>query len=156
MAKSNDLFDGIEKVDSPAPLTVDTLLKMLIKSQEEAAEANKKLGEAILESRKPYVDPKVLEQKAKDLEERRRMIALEAAQKVATKRLCPHTRENGTPNIKWHQHSNNIILGVCGRCFSQFDARNQEDLELLRRDLKSMKNMGRAGAHAARNVIIDF
>jgi hypothetical protein len=147
--------DVVAKVVFPATLTTDDLLKMLLKTQADLAESQGKLAEAILESRKPYVDPKVLAQKQKDLEDRRKQIAQDQRQKAATKRICPHKRENGTYNIKWMSHSNNITLGVCGTCASQFDARNPEDLKLLRDDLKSIKNMGRAGAHAVRGSIID-
>jgi hypothetical protein len=43
------------------------------------------------------------------------------------------------------EHSNGIILGVCGTCFSQFDAtHNAKDRALLQRDGTAKKNMGRA------------
>jgi hypothetical protein len=142
---------AIEKVDTPAPiLTNDQLLKMLIDSQKEQAKANELLAQALLESRKPYVDPAVLEQKKRDLEERKRQVAIVQEQRVATKQACPHTRTDSEGtfgdvlNIKWQEHSNGIILGVCGTCFSQFDARNPKDLALLRKDGKAQKNMGRA------------
>ena len=155
MAKNNENLDGIQKADFPAGPSYEELLKMLADSQKANAEALKEMASALLESRKPYVDPKVLEQKAQALEERRKQILNEQRAKVATKRNCPHIREvNGTPNIKWMQHSNGIVLGVCGTCFSQFDAtRNAEDRELFRKDLKSMRNMGRAGEHAKRTEI---
>ena len=149
-----DLLAGVPKAGTPAPLTVEQLTTMLIQTQKDLAESQSKMADALIESRKPYVDPKVLEAKRLELEERRKAIAMDQAERVARKKVCPHTRENGTPNIKWQQHSNNIILGVCGSCFSQFDARNSEDLKLLRMDLKSQKNMGRAGQHAVRGAII--
>lgn len=144
----------VPKTGTPALLTVEQLATMLLQTQQQLAESQGKLAEAILEARKPYVDPKVLEAKRQELEERRKMIEMDAAERAARKKICPHERENGTPNIKWQQHSNNIVLGVCGTCFSQFDARRPEDLALLRRDLKSQKNMGRAGAHAVRGLVI--
>jgi hypothetical protein len=145
----------ITRVDSPAPLGVETLMKMLIESQAETAKANKALAEAIMESRKPYVDPKVLEQKRKDLEDRQKQIQQDQRIRAATKRICPHVRENGTQNIKWMEHSNGITMGVCGTCRSEFDTRNPEDLALLRRDLKSIKNMGRSGSHARRGAVLE-
>lgn len=151
MAKNNE--ENIPKSEFPATLSNETLFQMLIDSQKSNAEANKLLAEALLESRKPYVDPKVLEQKARDLEERRMHIQMQQRQKIATKKTCPHTRENGTPNVKWMSHSNNIVKGVCGTCFSEFDARNPADYEFLRKDLKSHRNMGRAGEHAKRTEI---
>lgn len=146
----------VTKTSVAAPtLTTEMLLKMLIDTQKQLAESQEKMAEAILESRKPYVDPKVLEQKKKDLEERHRQIALELRMKQATKRICPHKRENGTYNIKWMEHSNHITTGVCGTCRSEFDTRNTDDLRLLRDDLKSIKNMGRSGAHAMRGAIVE-
>lgn len=159
-ASADDNFGGVknerfQQTEQSAGLSTDVLLKLLIKTQEDLAKSQEKLGEALLESRKPYVDPKVLEQKKRDLEERRKMIATEQKNRAATKKICPHRRENGTWNIRWMQHSNNIVLGVCGQCFSQFDARNPEDLAILRQDLKSIKNMGRAGQHAMKGVLIE-
>ena len=153
--QANDDFDAVEKVNVPAGLSTEMLLQLLLKSFEEQGRSNKELAAAILESRKPYVDPNVLKQKQEALEERRKQIAVEYRQKVATKRICPHKRENGTYNIKWMAHSNNITMGVCGTCRSEFDTRNPDDLRLLRDDLKSIKNMGRSGAHAVRGAIVE-
>lgn len=145
----------ISKSDSPALMTTEEILKLLLSTQQQLADSQKQLADAILESRKPYVDPKVLEQKKQALEERQRQIQLEYRQRVATKRICPHKRENGTYNIKWMEHSNHITTGVCGTCRSEFDTRNPADLRLLRDDLKSIKNMGRSGPHAMRGAIVE-
>ncbi|MHB8501505.1 MAG: hypothetical protein ACYDHE_11245 [Candidatus Acidiferrales bacterium] len=156
MAKQpNDDMDVIEKAGTPAPLSTEMLLKMLIDTQKQLAESQNAMAAALLESRKPYVDPKVLEQKQLALEERRKQINVEYRQRVATKKICPHKRENGTYNIKWMEHSNHITTGVCGTCRSEFDTRNQDDLKLLRDDLKSIKNMGRSGAHAMRGILVE-
>ena len=144
---------SIKKVDTPAGLSNEMLIEMLVKSQAENAASNKLLAEAILESRKPYVDPRVLEQKEIALKERQAEIKRTAAIRVATKKGCPHVRDNGTSNIKWMEHSNNIVKGVCGSCFSEFDSRSAADVELVRRDPKSVKGMGRAGQHANNRFI---
>ena len=137
---------NIEKVSTPAPtFTNEQLIKLLIDQQRETAKAYEKLGEALLESRKPYVDPAVLKAKQLELEERRRQVALEWRKRVATKRQCRHMRTQaglngeltfieGKYNIKWHEHSNGIVTGVCGTCFSQFDTRNPEDRKLAAAD----------------------
>jgi hypothetical protein len=151
--------DVVSKVDFPVTLTTDQVMRMLLQTQADLAKSQQQLADAILESRKPYVDPKVLAQKQKQLEERRQQIAHDQAVKIATKKQCPHTRENGTSNIKWMEHSNGIILGVCGTCASQFCAKGPDatasDRDLLRKDLKSLKNMGRAGQHAQAGAIIE-
>ena len=145
----------VEKVDSPAPLTMEQVLKMLLDQNRETAQSNKALAEAILESRKPYIDPKYiaeLEQRRKD---RKALVDQEFKNRTYAKKACPHLNEGGKLNIKWMQHSNGIILGVCGSCKSEFDAtHNREDAQLLRQDPKSIRNMGRAGEHAKRGVEI--
>ncbi len=143
----------VTKTNSPAGLSTETLLKMLVDSQKQNTEANQKLAEALLESRKPYVDPKVLKAQQDALEEKKRAVEIELRNRQHRKASCPHIRDNGTPNVKWMEHSNGITKGVCGGCFSEFDTRNPEDLKILRRDLKSIRNMGRAGQHARQNVI---
>jgi hypothetical protein len=151
--------DVVTKVDTVAPLTMEQMTKLLLQTLAEQAKTQKQLAEAILESRKPYVDPKVLADKQRQLEERRKQIEMDQRIKIATKKVCPHTRENGTSNIKWMEHSNGIILGVCGTCNSQFCATGPDaiaaDANLLRTDLKSRKNMGRAGQHARLGAVIE-
>ena len=149
---SNDTNETpkVTKVAEPAGLTNDQLLKMLVDVQKEAANSNRLLAEALLESRKPYIDPAVLEAKRKAGEEREKEVAQTMRIKIATKAQCPHLRTNSDGsygdklNIKWMEHSQGIIKGVCGTCFSEFDTRNPKDVEVLRRDGKAMKNMGRA------------
>ena len=141
--------ENIEKTKFAAPtLSTDTLLKMLVDAQRDAAESNRKLAEAMLESRKPYVDPKVLAQKQAELEEKKKAVEIALAQKRYLRENCSHLREiDNTSNIKWMQHSNGIIKGVCGSCFSEFDTRNPNDFALIRGDAKAARNMGKAGQH---------
>lgn len=142
----------VTKVDFPAELSKDDLLRMLQDSLNKQAEANTKLAEALFESRKPYVDPKVLEARKREAEERKKMIDIELRQRIGRKQACPHVRENGTSRIQWMEHSNGVIKGVCGHCAAEFDARNPADANLLRGNLKAIKNMGRAGSHARKGV----
>lgn len=146
----------VEKVNTPAPeLSMAQVFKMLLDQQKETARAYEKLSEALLESRKPYVDPAVIKAKQLELEERRRQVALEWRKRQATKQQCLHRRTNSDGsyhekyNIKWQEHSNGIILGVCGTCFSQFDARNPKDREFLVKDGGAYKKMGHARGVAA-------
>jgi hypothetical protein len=75
---------------------------------------------------------------------------MEIRNRANARKFCAHLNEGGKPNIKWMQHSNGIILGVCGTCKSEFDARKPDDAKFLAMDLKSQRNMGRAGEHARR------
>lgn len=136
-----------------AGLSTEALLKLLIQVQGEAAQSNRELAASILESRKPYVDPRVLEQKRLALEERQAEIRRTLRLRILTKQQCPHVRDNGTSSINWMEHSNNIVKGVCSGCFSEFDTRNAEDLKLLRANPKAIKAMGRAGQHASNRFI---
>lgn len=140
---------------TPAPVTVEMLLKMLIEQSKETAKSNKELSDALLESRKPYVDPRVIEEREQRRKDREALVDLTRRQRAYAKRACPHINEGGKPNIKWMQHSNGIILGVCGTCQSQFDAtHNRDDARLLMQDPKSLRWMGRAGEHAKKGVDI--
>ena len=143
--------EKVTKVVSPAPaLSTDQLLQLLVDTQKENSKNQKLLAEALLESRKPYVDPAVLEQKRQAGEEKRKQVAITILQRTETKKQCLHRRTNNDGtfgeklNIKWQEHSGGIVLGVCGTCFSQFDSRNPEDLKWLRMDGVAIKNMGRA------------
>jgi len=143
----------IEKVNTPASLTVEELLKMFIEQAKESAKANQELAAAILESRKPYVDPKVVEARIQALKDRAALVEMELRNRQNAKKYCPHLNEGGSSNIKWHMHSNGIILGVCGTCRSEFNAStNREDALLLRQNPKGIRNMARAGDHAKRGV----
>jgi hypothetical protein len=136
-----------------AGMTTEQLLQLFLSIQQQAIESNKELADSIRESRKPYVDPRVLEQKRIALEERQNEIRRELRRRIATKAQCPHVRDNGTSSINWMEHSNNIVKGVCSNCFSEFDTRNSEDLKLLRGNPKALKAMGRAGQHATNRFI---
>lgn len=157
MSKPVDVNDPrvVEKIDSPAPLTVEFLVKMLAESQMEQAKSNKALADAILEGRKPYIDPKFVAEMEQRRVDRKMLVDQEMRKRALTKKLCPHMNEGGKSNVKWHQHSNGIILGACGTCGSPFDAtHNREDALILRQDLKAMRNMARAGEHARRGTDI--
>lgn len=145
----------VEKVNAPAPLTVDALMRLFLDQQKETAASNKALAEALLESRKPYVDPRVIEEREQRRKDRKALVDMTMRQRAYAKANCSHLNEGGKPNIKWMEHSNGIVLGVCGGCNSQFDAtHNREDAQLLRQDPKSLRWMGRAGSHARKGMEI--
>jgi len=146
---------SVEKVNTEAPLTVEQLLRMMMEQNKESQKSNEALANAILESRKPYVDPRVIEARKQASLDRKMLIDQEIQKRRAARRGCSHLNEGGRYNIKWMQHSDGIILGVCGNCFSQFDAtHNVEDAKFFRADVKSQRNMGRAGEHARRGGTI--
>jgi hypothetical protein len=76
----------------------------------------------------------------------------ELRRREATKDICPHRRTNSdgsfqdSLNIKWMRHSNDLIMGVCGTCLSQFDCRNPQDLQWFLKDTRGRKFMALAVA----------
>ena len=153
MPKENEV--NIEKVATAAPMTMETLMQLFLEQQRETAASNKALAEAILLQRVPLVDPRVVAEREQRAKDRKALVDQEMRNRTYAKKACPHVNEGGKMNIKWMQHSNGIILGVCGSCKSEFNAtENREDAALLRSDPKSIRNMGRAGDHARRGVTI--
>lgn len=70
-------------------------------------------------------------------------------ERIDRKKKCNHRRyPDNSLNIKWMEHSNHIILGVCGQCFSQFDTREPQDNDFFLEDIKARRNAGKAGSHA--------
>jgi hypothetical protein len=150
---SNEKETPVEKVNTAAPMTMEAMMKLFLDQQKETAIAQKALAEALLESRKPYIDPRYLAELEQRRKDRKALVDLEIKKRAYAKRACQHLNEGGKLNIKWMQHSEGIILGVCGICQSQFDAtHNREDAKLLMQDPKSIRWMGRAGEHARRGV----
>ena len=146
--KQDDFSDVAEKVNSPAPTPTEQLMKMLADQIRESAESNRALAEALLESRKPYVDPEVVAARKQRALDRKMIVDTEFNNRANAKKNCPHKHESGMSNIKWQQHSNGIIMGVCGTCRSEFDARKPEERALLIADQNGLRKMGRAGDHS--------
>jgi len=67
--------------------------------------------------------------------------------RILNKESCPHKRNNGSSHISWMGHSNKIIKGVCGSCFSPFDTRDAKDLLLFLSDPRAARTMGIAGTY---------
>lgn len=146
---------SVEKINAPAGVTVEQLLKLFMEQSKETAASNKALADALLASRVPYVDPRVIEEREQRRKDRLALVEMTRRQRAYAKQNCSHLNEGGKPNIKWMEHSNGIVLGVCGGCNSQFDAtHNREDAQLLRQDPKSLRWMGRAGSHARKGMEI--
>lgn len=153
--KANQNEESFVVVPKPAPLTIEQLFQLFIEAQKDQAKANEKLAEALENSRKPYIDPRVVAEMEQRRKDREALVNLTMRQRAYAKRACPHLNDGGKPNIKWMQHSNGIILGVCGTCQSQFDAtHNRDDAKLLMQDPNSLRWMGRAGDHAKKGVDI--
>ena len=158
MSNQNEKYDNVEKVNTPAPaVSMDMLIQLFKEQAREAAADRKALAEAIRESKIPHVDPSVVAARKQAAEDRKALVEKVLRERQYAKVQCPHLNEGGKSNIKWMEHSNGIVLGVCGFCRSEFDAtRNPEDAKLLRSDPKSIRNMGRAGTHARKTTTINI
>ena len=83
------------------------------------------------------------------------IVGMTACIRQSIKQQCRHERTNddgtysGTLNIKWHEHSNHIIMGICGTCLQLFDCSNPQDLQWFLKDPRAQKNMGKARASQA-------
>jgi len=57
---------------------------------------------------------------------------------------CQHMRPGGSLNIKWMEHSDGVVRGVCGTCFRPFDSRTRYGKRYLKLSgALAQKNMGR-------------
>lgn len=85
------------------------------------------------------------------------------AGRMLVKATCDHRRNippvsGGKPRlcISWAEHSNHIILGICGKCGSRFDARLPEDKLLFEEyekyPVNNSKMMARAGSHSVTKI----
>ena len=102
----------VEQLSTPAGTTMEQLLKMFIEASKEQSKSNRELAASIENSRKPYVDPRVIADREQRNRDRKALVEMELRNRVNAKKYCSHLNEGGTSNIKWHQHSNGIILGV--------------------------------------------
>ena len=147
--KKDEFGDIAEKVSSPAPnVTTEQLLKMFMDQAKETAASNKALADALLQSRVPYIDPEVVAARQQRAKDRKMLVENEMNLRANAKKYCSHKHESGMSNIKWQQHSNSIIMGVCGTCRSEFDCRKPEERALLLADQNGLRKMGRAGDHS--------
>lgn len=99
------------------------------------------IAKALIESKKPYIDPR---QKANDAAARRSMISSRAKEQAAFKAAqfnCPHKK--GSNPLSWysdpnnssfiiHRLDNNEIIGVCTNCTKVISSQLPEDQPFFR------------------------
>lgn len=115
------------------------------------ASSNESLANALLESRKPYVDPRVAEndrlfrEQTKE-QERRKRAAIEASQKWCEHRagsLGDVADPGHRTSIVWHQNDIHSIVGICTICQRQFHEGDEDYMKW--RGQKSFNKMSRSG-----------
>lgn len=108
------------------PLTTESLLQVILAMQKQQQDANAALVEAILDSKKPYVDPrkaendKLFDDQAKDIELRRK-VNIRAAQDTCehiagSSNLSEQKDLYGRTSIVWHKGDVGQIFGLCTTC----------------------------------------
>jgi metal-dependent amidase/aminoacylase/carboxypeptidase family protein len=121
-------------IPTPATITMDQLMPLLqaIASQQtSAAEVQAKiLADALIESQKPYIDPKKEENEEKFRAQMRRQAEQERANLKAARNACPHIAGSNSLSefqdqhnrtcIVWHQSPSSEWVGTCLNCQRQF------------------------------------
>jgi hypothetical protein len=116
------------EVNLDRPISTKELLELLSKMNDNSSN---KLAEAIIESRKPYVDPKAEQNEEMFRKQTRAQMAQEREAKRQAQEACPHVigcnplsdryDRNGLTSIIWHRFDSQDISGICTVCQRIFD-----------------------------------
>jgi hypothetical protein len=112
-----------------------------------------KLAEALIESKKPYVDPRQVENEKAMREQMRVVNERMKAQIYASQETCPHLQGSSElsdfsgqlSSIVLHRLDNGVVVGICTNCQKQIfsDDPNIEVQKIFR--MKSGNRMSSAG-----------
>jgi hypothetical protein len=148
--EENEPVVETQEAVSPAPLTTDQLLALLVtlqqqtaEAQKQAAEANKALAAAIVKTTEPrevIKTPKELATEANEELFKKNEKVLEARKKANTKyaqSLCDHVAGcselseqrdiAGRTSIIWHRNDVSVDIGVCTVCQRIFRPSDEPD-----------------------------
>jgi hypothetical protein len=103
-----------------------------VKEQEKVELSKEALLSMIEELKKPYVDPKIVEQKERERREMREEWERNEELRKQREEACGHLREDNTSAIAWLTNSDGIRRGVCQRCNAVITPNNPRYLDLLR------------------------
>lgn len=127
-------------------------LQQIITSAVQAATSSygDKIANAILESRKPYVDPAQAENARRDREAARTMKAKLDAQIEADKETCPHLQGSNAlsefqgqlTSFVLHRLDTGEMVGICTNCQKVISSLNPEDRPLFQRKSGNKMSMG--------------
>ena len=129
-------------------MTAAELKAMIVDSQKETA---KLIADALIESKKPFIDPRVAENEAmfrkssRELEERKRQMI------IADQASCEHFQGSNQLSektgdltaIAWHRYDDNVIRGICTNCLRLFVPTDPDYVSQFRR--KSGNRISSAG-----------
>lgn len=121
-------------------------------SVEAGKSSSETLAAAILESRKPYVDPRNEENEEQMRQSSRLQRQREKEQTEYSQKHCPHLqgsnalsdRRGDMSSIVMHKLDTGLVIGICTNCIRVFDARNPGDREFF--NMKSGNRMSQSGS----------
>ena len=140
------------KKTEPAPIVMsqESLLELIGKMNEGIAE---KLANALIESKKPYIDPAQESNKEADRASARRQRIRDAANKKADQDNCPHLAGSNSlsdqpdllnrTSIIWHTSDSSETFGICTNCQRIFRDNDADYVTWRRRP--SINKQSRAG-----------
>jgi hypothetical protein len=141
-------------------LSVDELQTIISASVSNALEQSSKImANAILEARKPYVDPGREENERRQREQSREAYERIRAEIEASYKTCPHLQGSNAlsefqgqlGSFVLHQLDTGVIVGICTNCQKQIWSNNPEDHEYFRR--KQANRISRAGQRVFLNPV---
>jgi hypothetical protein len=166
MAKAEAVLDTpVQKMDTPAvdpnasfSITAAQLME-LFKSMTQGS--NETLAHAILEARKPYIDPrKEIDEENARIQAREQMRRQKEDQKYSQS-VCPHVAGSnalselpdtaGRTSIVWHRFDVGDELGICTNCTRIFTPTDTDYAQW--RMKKSYNRMSRSGDRQFRDPI---
>jgi len=117
-----------EKVSMSISELTALIARMTAESNERIAQSNESLAKAIIESRKPYVDPKNEENEKLFREQTREMERRKRDQILKSQEWCQHLAgslgefqdQGHRTAIVWHQTDIREQVGICTVCQKQF------------------------------------
>lgn len=132
------------------PITVAQMMELISKMNEKSAQT---LADALIESKKPYIDPKVEENDKIFREQNRRMKESEREMLKANQSSCPHIAGSsslseypdmyGRTSIVWHEVDSTEVIGICTTCLREFREVDEDYAEWRRKP--SINRLSRSG-----------
>ena len=157
MSKATAVAEETSVVNKEVTLNIKDLQAIIAQavamaSVEAGKASSETLASAILESRKPYVDPRHAENEEQMRQSSRLQRAREQEYTKYSQENCLHLqgsnalsdRHGDMSSIVMHKLDTGLVIGICTNCIKVFDARNPEDRKFFQ--MKSGNRMSAAGS----------
>lgn len=144
------------KIEVPdTPISTAQLLDLLSKMNSESSD---RLAKTLIESRKPYVDPRVEQNEEMFRQQTRMQMAEERKAKYDSQQACPHVigcnplsdryDRNGLTSIIWHRFDHQDVEGICTVCQRIFAINDPDYIQW-----KRLPSANRASASGERQYL---